>query len=97
MSQIASSTVVQFAVINEFEQHLSSSITVRCFDRRPFNAIAPLRRRSAGSDTVHLIVEAIDVPVIGLVIDRFNAGAGISASTNDPYLEGGRSASISMP
>ena len=97
VSQIASSTVVQFAVINEFEQHLSSSITVRCFDRRPFNAIAPLRRRSAGSDTVHLIVEAIDVPVIGLVIDRFNAGAGISASTNDPYLEGGRSASISMP
>jgi hypothetical protein len=95
--QIPSSTTVQFAVINEFEQHLSASMTVKCFDRRPFNAIAPLRRRSTGSDTVHLMVRALDVPVVGLVIDRFNAGGGISASTNDPYLEGGRSAVVSIP
>ena len=53
--------------------------------------------RTAGSDTVHLIVRAIDVPVVGLVIDRFDTGDGISASTNDPYLEGGRSAVIDMP
>ncbi len=97
VSQIASSTGVQFAVINEFEQHLSAGITFKCFDRRAFNAIPPLRRRTAGSDTVHMIVRAIDVPVIGLVIDRFNAGGGISASTNAPYLEGGRSAVIDMP
>jgi len=97
VNQIPASTGVQFAVINEFEQHLSASITLRCFDRRPFNSISPLRRSTAGSDTVHLMVRSLDVPVVGLVIDRFNAGAGISASTNDPYLEGGRSAVVNLP
>ena len=97
VNQVPASTGVQFAVINEFEQHLSSGINLRCFDRRPFNAISALRQNAAGSNTVHLIVRGTDVPVIGLIIDRFNTGSGTSASSNDPYLEGGRSATISVP
>jgi len=97
VNQVASSTGVQLVVINEFEQRLSGGLSMKCFDRRPFNAISPLRYNAAGSDTVHLIVRATDVPVVGLVIDRFNAGSDISASTNDPYLEGGRSAIVNLP
>lgn len=97
VNQVPSSTGVQFVVINEFEQRLSGGLSMKCFDRRPFHAISSLRRSTAGSDTVHLIVRSTDVPVVGLIIDRFTTGSGISASSNDPYLEGGRSAIVNLP
>jgi len=53
---------------------------------------------SLGTDTAHVIVRGTDVPVVGLVIDRFTTDSGaVSASSNDPYLEGGRSAGIYLP
>jgi len=98
-TQTPSSALVQLATINEFEQHFSGATSVLCFNRISFNSIAALRRSSVGTDTMHLFVRGTDVPVIGLVIDRFAipSSAQISVSTNEPYLEGGRSAGVNLP
>jgi hypothetical protein len=99
LNQIASSTTVQFAVISELEQQLSGATSVRCFDHRRFSALGFLRRSTVGTDTAHIIVRGIDVPVVGLVIDRFTVPGSnaLSTSANEPYLEGGRSATINLP
>jgi len=93
------STTVQYAVINELEQVFSASSQLKCMDRRLFSTIPALRKSSIGTDTNHLIVRSIDVPVVGLVIDHFDApGSGApSTSSNEPYLEGSRDATISIP
>lgn len=97
--QAAAQTTVQYAVVNEFEQVFSGSSSLRCMDRRSFHTIAALRKSSIGTDTAHLIVRGVDVPVIGLVIDRFAVpGSGApSVSSNEPYLEGSREATIQLP
>lgn len=99
LNQVAASTAVQFAVINEWENSFSGSIPLNCYSRRRFSTIPPLRRSTAGTETVHAIVRGVDVPVIGLVIDRFTVpGSGaLSSSSNLPYLEGARSATIDLP
>lgn len=98
MNQIPSGTNVLFAVINEFEQQLSGGTTLKCFNRIRFSSVPVLRYTTVGTDTVHVIVRGTDVPVVGLVIDRFTTPSGaVSASSNDPYLEGGRSADIYLP
>ena len=93
------STPVQFAVFNEFEQQLSGAIDLTCYSRRNFSTIPALRKSSAGTDTIHMIVRGVEVPVVGLVIDRFTVpGSGAAAAaSNNPYLEGGRSATILLP
>ncbi|MFN8626618.1 MAG: hypothetical protein U0587_11660 [Candidatus Binatia bacterium] len=98
MNQIPSGTNVLFAVINEFEQHLSGGTALKCFNRVRFSSVPVFGFNSVGTDTAHVIVRGTDVPVVGLVIDRFATSSGaISASSNDPYLEGGRSAGIYLP
>lgn len=90
-------TPVQFAVINEFEQHTSGSVSLTCYLRERFSRIPALRRSTSGTDSLHAIVRAVDFPVMGMVIDRFQTSAGMSVSSNTPYLEGGRSASVRIP
>lgn len=100
MNATASSVTVQYAVINEMEQNLSGSSRWSCMDRRRFSTIPALRRSSVGSDTAHLIVRSSGSPVIGLVIDRFTVpggGGAVSVSSNEPYLEGSRAATIRLP
>lgn len=100
VSQLPSSANVQLAVVNEFEQRFSGATIVTCFNRLRFSSLSlsALRRSVVGSDTAHLVVRGTDVPVVGLVIDRFTIpGSGaLSTSSNDPYLEGGRSATINL-
>lgn len=95
--QTPSTASIQLAVINEFEQHLSGATNVKCFNRINFSSLAALRRSSVGSDTAHLMVRGIDVPVVGLVIDRFTVGSAPSTSSNEPNLEGGRPATVVLP
>jgi hypothetical protein len=98
VTQSPSGANVQIAVINELEQHFSGATTLKCFNRISFGSIPALRRSTAGTDTAHVIVRGVDVPVIGLVIERFAVGSGApSTSANEPDLEGGRSATISLP
>ena len=97
--QVASRTVILFSVINELEQPFSGAALVNCFDHRRFSTVAPLHRSTVGTDTAHVIVRANDVPVVGLVIDRFTVpgSSALSTSSNEPYLEGGRSATLIVP
>ncbi len=90
-------TNVQFAIINEFEQHTSGSTSLNCYMRRSFSQISPLRRSISGTDSLHAIVRAINFPVMGLVVNRFQTAGGMSVSSNTPYLEGGRSANVTVP
>ncbi len=98
-NQIPASTTLQFAVINEFEQQLSGAAQLSCFYHRAFSSVAALRRSSIGTDTAHVIVRGVAVPVIGLVIERFSVpGTGaLSTSANEPTLEGSRAASLNLP
>ena len=99
VNQLPSGTNIQLAVINEFENRMSGATSVKCFNRINFSSIPSLRRSSVGTDTAHLIVYGTDVPVVGLVIDRFKVpGTGAtSTSSNEPNLEGGRSAVVHLP
>jgi hypothetical protein len=99
LNQVPASTPIQFAVINELEQPFSGSIGLTCFVRARFSTIPPLRRSTVGTDAVHAIVRGVDVPVIGLVIDRFTVpgSTAVSVSSNEPQLEGGRSATVILP
>jgi hypothetical protein len=97
-NQVPTSTTVQFSIINEFEQHLSASITVNCYSRQQLNRISSVFTfNTLGSDTGHLIVRGVHSPVTALVIDRFDAGAADGAAVNEPALEGGRAATILFP
>jgi hypothetical protein len=98
LHQLPSGANVQLSVINELEQRFSGATHITCFNRFSFSSISALRQSSVGTDTAHVIVRGTDVPLIGLVIDRFTTSGGkASASSNDPYLEGGRSATIYLP
>ncbi|HUI24518.1 MAG TPA: hypothetical protein VL403_00425 [Candidatus Kryptonia bacterium] len=92
----ATSTQISIRAINEFEESLSASVSLQCTVRRRFSTISALN--NLGTDTAHLIAQGVDVPVIGLVIDRFNGVSNApSVSANEPYLEGGASAVVQLP
>lgn len=95
----STNSAVQFAVINEYEQQFSGSTALKCFSRQRFSQIPALRRSTTGTDTIHAIVRSVDIPVIGMVIDRFTVPGSNKPSTsaNTPYFEGGRSATITVP
>ncbi len=99
LTQTASRSTIQFAVFSEFEQESSGATTLACFVHQSFSRIPALRRSLVGTDTAHVVVRGVDVPVVGLVIDRFMVPASGAASTssNEPYLEGGRSAEVNLP
>jgi len=96
--QTPSSANIQLAIINELEQQFSGATTVKCFNRINFSSLSPLRRSALGTDTAHLMVRGTDVPVVGLVVDRFTTTSGApSTSSNEPDLEGGRPATVVLP
>ena len=96
--QTATSTTVQFLATNEFEQTVSLSTSITCIDRRHLSEIADtLTRAIAGSDTLHLSVRGVGVPVIGLVIDAVPFGDTVGTAGNEPTLQGGRSARVVFP
>lgn len=97
VNQVAATSPVQFAVVNEFEQNFSGSTNLSCFLRKKFSNMSFLTKSGTGTNMLHVVVRAVDVPVVGLVIDRFSVPGGVSVSSNDPYLEGGRSALVSLP
>ena len=98
-AQIFSSVTLQYAVINELEQTFSGASSFRCMERRTFNTVPALRFSSIGTNTAHLIVRGVEVPVVGFVIDRFQVtGSGaLSTSSNEPYFEGSREATLDLP
>jgi len=92
-------TVVQFLVINEFEQQLSAAITVTCNTRRTLRQInQAFTRATLGSETGHVIVRGVQTPVLAMLIDRFVTPDGARGTAgNEPALRGGRSAEILLP
>lgn len=96
---IPTTTTVQFLVYNEFEQVLSASTSVRCYLRRPLEDISSSFTRDVlGTDTGHLVVRAVQSPVLALVVDRFRTSANVPVTAgNEPALRGGRTAQIRFP
>jgi hypothetical protein len=97
-NQIPFSTVVQFLVINEFEQILSASTTVTCQNRLILSDVSSVfTRNTLGTETGHLIVRGVQTPVTAMLIDRFTSGVNPSTAANEPAFRGGRAASIQFP
>jgi len=96
---IPATTVVQFRVINEFEQILSASTTVTCHNRRSLREISSVfSRDTLGTETGHMIVSGVQSAVMAVMVDRFRTPDDAAAVTaNDPFLNGGRSAQIELP
>lgn len=88
---------VSFRVINEFEQVLSASTSVSCSSRKYLRQLSSaFTRATLGSATGHLVARGVQGPVVGLMIDRFTPGV-LSTSGNEPFLRGGRSATLVVP
>lgn len=98
LNQVPTQTVVQLAIVNEFEQVFSSSYHLSCLSSLSFSALGTLGHSVTGTDSAHLVVRGVSSPLIGLAIDRF-AGQGnlVHTTANEPFLEGGRSATVIFP
>ena len=98
LNQVPSGTNIGLVTVNELEQRISGSTTLKCFNRILFSSVAALRANTVGTQTAHLIVRG-NAPVVGLVVERFNVPGSnaLSTSSNEPFLEGGRSATIVLP
>jgi hypothetical protein len=96
---LAKSTVVQFQIINEFEQMLSASTNVRCYDRQVLSEINPVFGfDSLGTPTGQVIVRGVAGAVIAVIVDKFETPGGAAAvAGNEPALSRGRSARIRIP
>ncbi len=97
---ISATTVVQFQIINEFEDVFSASTTVRCYDRQVLRQINPVFSRDVlGTPTGQVIVRGIQGPVIAVLVDKFVTpdGGAASVAGNEPALSRGRSARIRIP
>ena len=96
---IPTSTTVQIFVVNEFEQVLSASTSVTCFDWRRLDQISHIfTRATLGTDTGHVTIRGVQLPVLGIVLDRFLAAPSVPAgAANEPAMLGGRSATIKFP
>jgi hypothetical protein len=98
LTQTPTETTVQMAIINEFEQVFSSSFRFTCFSSRSFSGFLTLSKSAVGTDTVHLIVRGVASPLIALVIDRFTGQNNtLHTTANEPFLEGGRAATVIFP
>jgi len=96
--QVPTETVVQLAIVNEFEQVFSSSFRLECYSQRAFNRISStLREYVLGTDTAHVVVRGVSSPLVGLVIERFENGAADHTTVNEPFLEGGSPATVIFP
>jgi hypothetical protein len=96
LTQTPTSTAVQLAIVNEFEQVFSSSFIFACHTTRSFSTIGTLRHSVLGTDTAHVVVRGVSSPLTGLVVDRFDA-LGQQTTVNEPFLEGGRDATVIFP
>lgn len=96
---LAKSTVVQFQIINEFEQMLSASTNVLCYDRQVLSQINPVFSfDSLGTPTGQVIVRGVAGAVIAVIVDKFETPAGAAAvAGNEPALSRGRPARIRIP
>ncbi len=96
---ISTTTVVQFQIINEFEQMLSASTTVRCYDRQVLSQINPVFGfESLGTPTGQVIVRGVQGAVIAVIVDKFETpGGAASVAGNEPALSRGRAARIRIP
>jgi len=97
LTQTATTTVVQLAIVNEFEQVFSRSFSFTCHTQKSFSAISTLSKTVLGSDTAHLVVRGVASPVIGLVVERFSGFGQTHTTANEPFLEGGRAGTIVFP
>lgn len=96
---IPATTVVQFRVVNEFEQVLSASTSVTCHNRRSLREISSVfTRDTLGTETGHMVVTGVQSAILAVMVDRFRTPDNVPAVTsNDPFLQGGRSAQIELP
>ena len=97
LTQTPTETTVQLQIVNEFEQVFSSSFHFRCHTTLPFSRLGTLGNALLGSDSAHVIVRGVSSPLVGLVIDRFDALATHHSAANDPFLEGGSPATVIFP
>lgn len=96
--QSFSSVTAQVLVTNEYGQTLSASFNVGCYSRRFLGDISDfLNRSTAGTDTARLTVRGVRDPLIGLVIDAIPYGSSFGLGGNEPFFQGGRSATITVP
>ncbi len=97
---LAKTVVVQFEIINEFEQLLSASTNVRCHERKVLREInSVFTRDTLGTPTGQVIVRGVQGAVIAVLIDKFvtpNNGTPAVAG-NEPALSRGRPARIRIP
>jgi hypothetical protein len=97
-NQTIPETVVQLAIINEFEQVFSSSYRLKCMSSQAFSRFITLSKTTLGTDSAHLIARGVTSPLIGLVIDRFTGqNATLHTTANEPFLEGARDATVVFP
>lgn len=101
LTQTPTETVVQMAIINEFEQVFSSSYRQKCLGKpsdQTFSRFGTLSKATLGTDTAHLVIRGVSSPLVGLVIDRFiGQNNTLHTTANEPFLEGGRESTVIFP
>jgi hypothetical protein len=96
LTQVPAETTVQLAIVNEFEQVYSNSFRFKCLTRQSLSRFT-LSRAVLGTETAHVVVRGVHVPVLGIMVDRFDALGQRHTAVNEPFLEGGESATIIFP
>jgi len=97
LTQTPTTSTVQLAIINEFEQVFSSSFRLSCLTSLSFSSISTLSSASLGTDTAHVVVRGVSEPLLGMVIDRFEGFGQPQATANTPFLDGARGATVIFP
>jgi hypothetical protein len=98
LTQTPTETVVQMQIVNEFEQVFSSSYRFKCLSSQSLGKFITLTKSVAGGSSAHLIIRGVSTPLIGLAIDRFSGqNDTLHTTANEPFLEGGRPATVIFP
>ena len=98
LTQTPTESVVQMQIVNEMEQVFSSSFRFKCFAGISFSKFLTLSKSVSGGDSAHLILRGVSTPLIGLVVDRFRGQNNtLHTTANEPFLEGGREATVIFP
>ena len=98
LTQTPTQSVVQLQIVNEFEQVFSNSYRFSCIGNLSLSRFLTFSQSVNGSDSVHVIARGISTPLIGLAIDRFTGQNNtLHTTSNEPFLEGGRPATVIFP
>lgn len=98
LTQTPTETVVQMQIVNEFEQVFSSSYRFKCLSSQSLGRFITLTQSVTGGNSAHLIIRGVSTPLIGLAIDRFTGQNNtLHTTANEPFLEGGRPATVIFP